>query len=273
MRAAAMIPLRRALVLSSLAAGFWLAVSAADAAPQILGLVASNGLPTPLACSQGYCSAFLASFCLQESRDAPNTGSDYELASGGGLTLVETLADGRQLRQPAEKLVSLRSYSGFTNISVSLPASTLATAVRSVALEIASGTTILPAPLAGDPTPQSAEEIARAVGPLRHLAAETFDRSGETADAARLVALVINGMPAERSAPAVALDSLWPEVASSAQDKVAPDGLAKAAGIVEGCRKQPGAVTNYAIGFCLASREAELLTSLNRRFWDAAGGS
>ena len=268
-----MTAFRRALAFSALAAGFWLAAPAAKAAPQILGLVASNGLPTPLACSQGYCSAFLASFCLQEAREAPNTGSDYALAPGGALTLVETLADGSVLRRPAEKLVSLRSYSGFTNISVALPASALSADVRSVALEIAAGTTILPTPLAGDPTPQSAEEIARAVGPLRRLAAETFDRSGETADAARLVALVINGMPDARSAPTVALGKLWPEVAATAEGKVAPEGLAKAAGIVEGCRQQPGAITNYAIGFCLASREAELLTSLNRRFWDAADGS
>ena len=38
--------------------------TAVQAAPQILGIVASNGLPTPLHCADGYCGAYLASFCL-----------------------------------------------------------------------------------------------------------------------------------------------------------------------------------------------------------------
>ena len=46
----------------------------AEAAPQILGLVASNGLPVPMRCEAGDCTALLASFCLQEARDAPEDG-------------------------------------------------------------------------------------------------------------------------------------------------------------------------------------------------------
>jgi hypothetical protein len=49
----------------------------AEAAPQILGLVASDGLPTPMRCRDGACTALLASFCLQQARDAPADGQDY----------------------------------------------------------------------------------------------------------------------------------------------------------------------------------------------------
>src|SRR5215470_15743874 len=82
---------------------------AAQAAPQILGIVASNGLPTPLSCSDGYCSAYLASFCLQEARYAPNSGSEYHLAPGGRLTLLARLAGGRSIRLHGAGLLTIRT--------------------------------------------------------------------------------------------------------------------------------------------------------------------
>src|SRR5258708_33776304 len=82
--------------------------AAVQAAPQILGIVASNGLPTPLHCADGYCSAYLASFCLQEARYAPNSGSEYPLVPGGPLTIIASLGDGRRPRLPARDLLPHR---------------------------------------------------------------------------------------------------------------------------------------------------------------------
>src|SRR5215467_13585767 len=170
-----------------------LAGGAAEAAPQILGVVASNGLPTPLSCDDGYCSAYLASFCLQEARYAPNSGSEYHLAPGGRLTLLARLADGRSLRLDGAALLTLRTRSGFTTLKVSLPQARLAAlGVTSAAVEVGPGTTVLPRSYAGDPDPQTGEEVAAATGTLRRLAAKTFDGAGETADTARLIQLVIN---------------------------------------------------------------------------------
>ena len=98
--------------------------AAVQAAPQILGIVASNGLPTPLHCADGYCSAYLASFCLQEGRYAPNKGSEYRLVPGGRLTIIASLGDGRSLRLPAEDLLTIRTRSGFTSLWLSLPEAT-----------------------------------------------------------------------------------------------------------------------------------------------------
>src|SRR5690242_10447136 len=149
---------------------------AAQAAPQILGIVASNGLPTPLSCADGYCSAYLASFCLQEARYAPNSGSEYHLAPGGRLTLLARLADGRSLRLDGADLLTIRTRSGFTTLRVSLPQSRLvALGVTSAAVEVGPGTTVLPRSYAGDPQPQTGEEVAAATGTLRRLAARTFD--------------------------------------------------------------------------------------------------
>jgi hypothetical protein len=245
---------------------------AGQAAPQILGIVASNGLPTPLHCADGYCSAYLASFCLQESRYAPNSGSEYRLVPGGRLTIIASLADGRTLRLPAEDLLTIRTRSGFTAIRVSLPEARLkALVATAAAVEVGPKTTVLPLAYAGDPHPQSADEVATAAGPLRQIAAQTFDRPGEAADTARLIELVINRLP-DRSQPStVTITALWGEVAASArQSGIAAASIDATAAVIADCQGSAG--TGFAGGVCLEMRQAELMTNLNRRFWDQAAG-
>jgi hypothetical protein len=248
--------------------------AAVQAAPQILGIVASNGLPTPLHCADGYCSAYLASFCLQEARYAPNSGSEYRLVPGSQLTILASLGDGRTLRLPAEGLLSIRTRSGFTALRVSLPEARLkALGATAAAVEVGPKTTVLPLAYAGDPHPQSADEVATAAGPLRRIAAETFDRPGEGADTVRLIELVINRLP-ERSQPSAAtLAALWGEVAARArQSGIAAGSIDATAAVITECEGSAG--TGFAGGVCLEMRQAELMTNLNRRFWDqAAGGS
>ncbi len=266
--------LRRLLGLLTL--GLLLGGGRAEAAPQILGIVASNGLPTPLRCEAGYCSAYLASFCLQEGRYAPNSGSDYRLA-GGEITILARLPGGTSLRLPAEGIASIRTRSGFTTVRVSLPQSELMQlGAVSAAVEVGAGTSVLPATSAGDPTPQTAEEIAAATGPLRRIAAGIFDRPGESADTARLVELVINRLPGARDEAAPLVADLWSQVAAEARrNGVSDRSIAAAGGVIAAC--QPGgadAGSLWQSGVCLEMRQAELMTSLTRRYWDqAAGGS
>ena len=126
---------------------------------------------------------------------------------------------------------------------------------------------------AGDPHPQSADEVATAAGPLRQIAAETFDRPGEAADTARLIELVINRLPDRSQPSSVTIAALWGEVAASArQSGIAPGSIQATAGVIAECEGSAG--TGFAGGVCLEMRQAELMTNLNRRFWDqAAGGS
>src|SRR5262249_61451611 len=91
----------------------------------ILAPAASNGMPTPLHGSDGLCSAHLASFCLQEARYAPGTGSEYRLLPGGRIDVVATLASGSSVRLPGAGLVQIRTRSGFSSLGVSLPESNL----------------------------------------------------------------------------------------------------------------------------------------------------
>src|SRR5262245_21767484 len=73
---------------------------------------------------------------------------------------------------------SISIDTGFTSVTISLPVARLkALGAVSSAIEVAPLTSILPVPSAGDPDPQSPEEIAQAIGPMRRLAAEIFERS------------------------------------------------------------------------------------------------
>jgi hypothetical protein len=248
-----------------------LAGGGAEAAPQILGIVASNGLPTPLHCAEGYCSAYLASFCLQEARYAPNSGSEYQLAPGGRVTLVARLADGRTVRLAGEALLTIRTRSGFTTLNVSLPQARLAAlGATSAAVEVGPGTTVLPRAFAGDPDPQSSDEIATATGPMRDLASKTFDRAGQAADTARLIELVINRLSDRPGAAPIA--SLWGEVAGQAKENgMGQPAIDAAGGLIAECQSTDSGFTSSV---CLEMRQAELMTRLNRRFWDdAAGGT
>jgi hypothetical protein len=254
--------------------------SRAETAPQILGLVASNGTPTPLQCQNGFCAGYLASFCLQEARDAPATGQEYALGKVGGITLVVTRPDGRRLRLPTNDLLTLRLRSGFSVVRITIPQIKLdalgvrTAEVNALAVEIEPETTILPVVAAGDPDPQSPEEIAQATGPLRHLAAETFDRSGELSDAARLVGLLTNALPPEDGREPVALDSLFRHVlASVGPERLDPDGITEAERIAKSCQILIHPPTNFALAACLDREQVSLLTDLNNQFWAAAGGS
>jgi hypothetical protein len=269
---------RFAAIFATVLGFFFLSAVTAGAAPQILGLVASNGLPTPLHCRDGICNGSLASFCLQEARTAPDSGSEYHLADGGRLTLVASLGNGRSLRLPGNELLSIHTRFGFTTVRVTLPQAGLqafgieARGLESLAVEVEPGTTLLPVASADDRNPQTAEEIARASGPLRRLAGDIFDRPGYMADAARLVGLVTDELPPEPQAP-VALRRIWRQVAGAAADRVDPAGIAVAARMIDDCERVVATPDSFALAACLDLRQAGLLAALNRRFWDAAGGS
>jgi hypothetical protein len=252
----------------------------AEAATQILGLVASNGLPTPLHCQNGICSGFLASFCLQESRSGPDSGTSYKLGPGGGLTLVVTMPNGRAMRLPANDLFMIHTYFRFSTVQISLPEGKLKTLgvqalyARSLAVEVEPRTTVLPFVVVGDPDPQSPEEIALASGTLRRLAAKTFDVPNRRPDAARLISLLRNALPADGAAGPVALDILFHQVVASVDpSRRNVEAIADVATFATSCQAAAEAPTSEALGACLDFMQFNLVSSLNEHFWAAASGS
>src|SRR5262245_11362605 len=100
--------IRIAASLLAAAAALALSAGAASAAPQILGIVASNGA-LPLVCDDQGCRVELSTFCLQQPRANPEVGQQYTLADAASVTLIGRNAAGETLRLPAGPYLSFVS--------------------------------------------------------------------------------------------------------------------------------------------------------------------
>jgi hypothetical protein len=265
----------RLLIATGFAAVLALPAADAWAATQVLGLVASNGAPTELNCQGTTCRAHFSAFCLQQDRPAPSHGDRYQLAPTGDLTLIATTADGRRLRLPGGAYLEINSEIGFTSVEISLSKAKLAAlGATAVAVEVGPDVSLLPMALAGDPNPQSADEIALATGPMRQVAAKTFEQPGAESDAARIASLMINALPDDEQEENAALrNGLW-QVAVN--DKViaaaTPAGVTMAQQMYGACRLAVESRSMFSMRNCLELRHADLLATANHKFWrDAAG--
>jgi hypothetical protein len=246
--------------------------AAVQAAPQILGVVASNGQPTPLNCDSGDCVGHFSSFCLQQVRPGPNLGVAYRLAAGGEVTLIATTAEGQTLRLPAQEHVQFASRIGFTSVKVTLPkAVRAALGIVEASVEVGPLVSLIPVEAADDPSPQTEAEIALATGALRKVAAAAFEAPGTLTDAARLTSAVINRLPPRGEVDAAALwgEAVTPQMAAAAT----PEGLEMAQRLYEGCQIALESRTALSMRSCLELRHADMMAHRNHQFWDSLGGS
>ena len=253
---------------------FILSAGAAQAAPQMLGLVATGPEPTPLQCSDGVCSARFTSFCLQADRDAPLLGTEYMIVDERSLELVVTGADGRTTTLPAED-VTIRSVHNYTAVQIDVPEARIrALGGVAAALSVAPLATLAPKAVPGDPRPQSAEDIALASGDHRRIGEEHVDRGGTTAEAASTLMTMINALDSGASgSPA----------RNGGADSALVQGVLAKRGVPEGdgelLRERVDLCSGLATGVkagdgmptCLQSYHDNYLITLTGRYWDAVG--
>ena len=112
----------RHLLISALTAMAWplLAVSPLQAAPQMMGLVASN-TPQPLQCQRGHCFAEFTAFCLQPERASPVKGTAYRMHDGSRLTAVATTKDGRQITLDAGRHLQIKAERSHVAVRIGMP--------------------------------------------------------------------------------------------------------------------------------------------------------
>jgi hypothetical protein len=265
----------KALLLSATLMLGLAAARPAVAAPQALGLVASNGAPTALDCSGSECSALFSAFCLQEARPAPSQGDAYAPTPGSAVTLLVTRADGSTARVPGAAYLRFSTLVGFTSMRIALPRASLAElGAVSVAVEVGPRATMLPVPVEGDRNPQSEAEIALATGPLRAAGEAAFDKPGPAADAARLTSAMINALPQNDFASGASDDGIWRQAVTPAETAAATrEGVALARRTLDDCRLAVEAKSAFSLRGCLVLRHADLMSSANQKFWESLAGS
>lgn len=241
-------------------------VGGAWAAPQVLGLTASNAL-IPFSCAGDDCTAVAGTFCLQRERVIPTWGTAYQASHPERLTLALLGRDGTIARIAGGPWIKFNAYAGYTMVRLSVPRTLLATHdATTVAVEIGPGIALEPLPQAGDSNPQSAEELALAVGPMRIAAGHYLDQPSVGTDAARLVAALVNALP-EQHGIADDHSGLWSStITADVAGAAEPAALAGARDAYDRCSQQTD------LRRCLVSRHREFMEDGNDKFWDETAG-
>lgn len=186
-----------------------LAVLPAQAAPQILGLIASAE-PVPMTCAGGTCTAEISSVCLQQHRPTPLTGTAYRPAKRTRITLTVVRPDGVSRSLPVAAELTFTSLRQFSAVKVSLPEATVRRLGDGAArISVDAMASLIPVAIEGDPNPLSVGEIARYTGPLRGLAERAFERDGARVNATRILNRMINRMPERSQAGIESVGALW----------------------------------------------------------------
>lgn len=251
-----------------------LAALPAAAAPQVLGLVAS-ATPTPLACDANGCRAEISSFCLQQPRANPAPDTAYLPAAGAEIFLVGTDLEGAAVTIPAAPYLRFTSARGFTAVDVELPAGILRDlGLTQVAVMVGEDVSLVPTAEAADPNPQTTDEIATAIGPIREAAEEFFDAPGESSDAIRMTSAMINALPAQGRNPNDSDGRLLATASTSQGTTAAPSGIALARSIHAACVAKVDVSHHvFSMRDCLENSHDRLVVDTNLQFWESLGGS
>ncbi len=233
------------------------------AAPQILALVASNGVATPLSCDDGICQAELSSFCLQQSRPTPVAGTVYHAVAPNDLTLVIEQADGTRRHVPAGDHLKLTAARGSTSVRASLVEISIAgyNAVK-LSLLVADQVSLLPEPVQGDVNPLRDQEIAVTTAGLRKLGTRVVDEGGTRIAAARETNRLINSLPAVGNSGRP--DAAWDKI--TAWKPSIRSGNYWANQLISHCEAKP---MGPALRQCLRDWHDFLMRQMNTKYWDA----
>ena len=276
------------ITLASLAIAAMAPAGGAVAAPQMLGLVATNGA-VPLVCEGGICSARLTAFCLEHDRATPVAGVKYRALPGSRVFVRVTAADGRVIERSARLLVRYASTDGMTAVRVTIDRSALGLkAGDRVSLRVGARVSLVPVTASGDANRHSAEEIAANARVWRTVAERVIDRAGPASDAARHLARLINVLPRRGQGPAP--EAAWKR-ALGAKPATADRSRTIAARHYRSCigriatmRESRGSLhgvmgfwggqgihARASLRLCLEGRHREIMTKLNVRYWNARG--
>jgi hypothetical protein len=264
----------RTLAAGVTAAAFLPITQAAAATPQMLALVATDGA-VPFVCEGATCTAELTSFCLEEARAAPRAGRTYRLVPTRALALVATGADGakRTIRPgPQNSSVGLRfvvTRRGVAAVRATVARSALKKlGAKTLAIRVGAEVSLRPDWRPGDGPRHSAADIARVRGPLREQGTAIVDQAGPDIEAARVINRVINGLPAQGRGTHERRLTAWR--AARTATTASPAGRAQARVIYRQCRAWTTTGDSaLSLRECLEGRHIGLMSTLNKRYWDA----
>lgn len=254
------------LMAMATAAGLWAAQ--AQAAPQMLGLMATSA-PQPMRCTETVCTVELSAFCLQRDRDEPAAGTSYDAHDPTHIVLEVTSADGTTAEVPVGAVAEIASARGAFAVTVSLPRETVDALGTEPAIAVAPLATLVPTAEPGDPDPLSDVEIARAAGPVRGLAGLISESATSVGNTARILARLINTLPEDASSIPDRRSALWEQALDAVGGRHDAAGAEPAARKFANCGYAPSA--GMSIKNCLRDQHDAAVGSMNIDIWTVTG--
>lgn len=259
---------RISTIFIAIVAAIALHVAPTLAAPQALGLVASNRA-VPLTCHGRECWAEFSAFCLQPERRSPAQGLLYQLAEAHDLRLLGTTNDGREISLPVAPHLKITALRTHVAVRIAMAhASVGELGLKSVRVVVGEAATLLPAPAPGDANPQSAEDVELVSGPLRAVGQRIVDDGGARMTAARVTNRLINALPPRGRAAAEQRANLWRQaITEAATQSLPPAARTLAQGAYDDCQGRVRVGAMPSLRRCLESKHDSILGKLNDDYW------
>ncbi|MBT3332284.1 MAG: hypothetical protein HN394_12315 [Rhodospirillaceae bacterium] len=248
----------------------WLSLSPTLAAPQMMGLVASN-TAQPLQCQRGHCFAEFTAFCLQPERASPVKGTAYRLHDSTHLVATATTKDGRSITLDGNQNFKILAERSHVAVRIGMSVQDMARlGLRQVHIKIARNATLIPLTVKGDKSPLGSEEIIAGAGPLREFGASYVDREQHWMPIAQLTNHLINALPPGGRATEGQRQGLWRKVVDAGDIKSTPSGTElRLRAIYDNCQSAVELGRLSSLRRCLESKHDSMVGTLNNRYWHA----
>jgi len=243
-------------------------VSTAEAAPQLLGVVASDA-PLSLKCSAGTCRTELPTFCLQAARETPARDYIYTLHDKSLFRIVTKTTDGETVEVPLQA-AKVKAVRGYTAAKIEFSVRDFQSrGLRPVALRIDKGSILVPMPVAGDPNPIGETEVADAAAALLPIADRVFKQHGIDFEAIKIANRVLNGTPEQGRMAKADRENLWQDTFGESARESVGAGMHRAADVVGYCQYRTSQGRFFSVRRCLEQRIDGMMMNINTDYWRA----
>ena len=244
--------------------------SAAQAAPQMMDLVASN-TAVPIQCKIDNCFAELTAFCLQPLRASPVRGTVYHLHDPSLVTAIGTTRDGRKIKLDVAKHLQIKAERSHVAVRIGMSSQTMhRLGLRQIHIKVARNATIIPNPEKGDVSPMYPEEIANGVGALRDIGASFVDREQKWMPVARMANRLINALPHGGRVSVPQRTGLWDKVIGPNDFAGAPAGTQERfRAVYDQCQEAVEMIRVSNMRRCLEAKHDSMVGGLNNVYWQA----
>jgi hypothetical protein len=243
------------------------APGSAWAAPQIVAAI-PTGEEVMLTCAGGTCSAEFSTICLQQSRTPPTRDTAYGLygPERTAVTFTGTRRDGAKVALSPE-LLRFDSFRGPSAFKFSVPSALLKDrGLTRLTVKVERLAMLLPVPEAGDPKPQTADDVTQARKEVETTGRYWSARNGENMAMVRLTSRIINRLPPTGSISAAASEILWQQ-ALAPEKELTGEPLAWNRRYVDYCRENSQLPGSFSMRRCLGNAHDWFLKDLNADYW------